>query len=47
MGTDEVLYEEEPFHGITIKAGSVNSLLEYCLKNFGRFYYVKDYVIDF
>ena len=34
--SSDILFEEESFNGIRIKAASVDKLLEECLKNFGK-----------
>ena len=35
--TGDVIFEEEPYNGIRIKAASIDKLIEECLKNFGKY----------
>lgn len=34
---EDVIYEDEPYHGITIKAATEKKLIKLCLGYFGRF----------
>ena len=34
---DDILYEDEAFNGVTVKAATVDKLVRHCLKQFGKF----------
>ena len=33
---EEILFEDEPYNGVRIKAASIDKLIEESLKNFGK-----------
>ena len=35
---DGLIYEEKPFHGIKVKAATIDKLVTYCLDQFGKQY---------
>ena len=43
-GEETILYEDEPFHGVSVKAASIDQLIDLALKNFGEF---QDYFLHF